>query len=552
MKFKMRKTNKETEASVSMTNCPKDSNSSNSDIDNNKGNGNGKLKYKHATTKVIITEANDNNTDITIENNIEGTSIVELKRLQRSSSDNNNDDDDELTRVYKRRFFILTLFCAHSAINSFQWIQYSSITNILSSYYGASNIQLNLTSLVYMITYIPFIIHTSLLIEKVGLRRAAMFGTIGTTLGAGIKWWLGGNATLSSFYCLLAGQTIVALSQLFIISVPPLLAAVWFPDNQVSTATSLGVFGNQVGIAAGFIVPPLLVRATHVATKDELGDDINLLARFTFLASLSVCVVSFLFFQDKPSKPPGSASLHMQRNKLACETTLSSSSSSLSTTTRDQSTGQNNSNCATILKLCSDLDFILLVLSYGINVGCFYAISTVLNQMLALKWPELSDLAGQLGLLLVVSGMIGSVICGYILDKTHAYKKTVSVTYLLSLLSVVSFALVLAVSHSTLPLYLVITILGFFMTGYLPLGFEYAAETTYPHQANTPAGLLNLSAQVFGLIFTYSTSLIVDSNGNLIANIFLAVCLIIGLILTILMKENLRRQRAIAEEGRNV
>ena len=38
--------------------------------------------------------------------------------------------------------------------------------------------------------------------------------------------------------------------------------------------------------------------------------------------------------------------------------------------------------------------------------------------------------------------------------------------------------------------------LSFFMTGYLPLGFEFAAEITYPESEGTSSGLLNASAQV--------------------------------------------------------
>ena len=36
----------------------------------------------------------------------------------------------------------------------------------------------------------------------------------------------------------------------------------------------------------------------------------------------------------------------------------------------------------------------------------------------------------------------------------------------------------------------------FFMTGYLPVGFEFAAELTFPEPEGTSSGLLNASAQV--------------------------------------------------------
>ena len=41
------------------------------------------------------------------------------------------------------------------------------------------------------------------------------------------------------------------------------------------------------------------------------------------------------------------------------------------------------------------------------------------------------------------------------------------------------------------------------MTGYLPVGFEFTAELTFPEAAEgTSSGLLNASAQIFGIICT--------------------------------------------------
>jgi FLVCR family feline leukemia virus subgroup C receptor-related protein len=187
-------------------------------------------------------------------------------------------------------------------------------------------------------------------------------------------------------------------------------------------------------------------------------------------------------FKDKPAKPPGSASLHAEHQIME----------------QHQANDQNSNKDTfrSIKELCVYRDFQLLTLSYGINVGCFYAVSTVLNQMVAKSYPNPDDLSGTMGLLIVVSGMLGSVLCGQLLDRTHAFKIIIVLIYLLSLVSMIFFTLVIRLVSETWLLYLVSATLGFFMTGYLPLGFEFAAEITYPHPANTPAGLLNLSAQV--------------------------------------------------------
>lgn len=55
--------------------------------------------------------------------------------------------------------------------------------------------------------------------------------------------------------------------------------------------------------------------------------------------------------------------------------------------------------------------------------------------------------------------------------------------------------------------------------------------------------------QIFGLILTYGSSLIVDKEaGDLMANLFLSGFLTVGLVLTAIMKADLKRQKAVAEE----
>lgn len=71
-----------------------------------------------------------------------------------------------------------------------------------------------------------------------------IIGSFGTALGSWIKVL---STSPDLFYVAFIGQTVVAISQTFILGIPPLLAALWFGPDQVSTATSIGVFGNQVG-----------------------------------------------------------------------------------------------------------------------------------------------------------------------------------------------------------------------------------------------------------------------------------------------------------------
>ena len=70
------------------------------------------------------------------------------------------------------------------------------------------------------------------------------------------------------------------------------------------------------------------------------------------------------------------------------------------------------------------------------------------------------------------------------------------------------------------------------MTGYLPVGFEFAAELTFPESEGTSSGLLNASAQVFGIILTMGMRAMMENVSVLWANVTLIALLFVGTIMT--------------------
>lgn len=82
------------------------------------------------------------------------------------------------------------------------------------------------------------------------------------------------------------------------------------------------------------------------------------------------------------------------------------------------------------------------------------------------------------------------------------------------------------------------------MTGYLPVGFEFGAELTYPEPEGTSSGILNAAAQAFGIIFTMIYSELLTEFGDITANVTMASVMVIGTIITALIGSDLRRQLA--------
>lgn len=81
-------------------------------------------------------------------------------------------------------------------------------------------------------------------------------------------------------------------------SLPARVAAVWFGPSQVSSACSLGVFGNQLGVAMGFLIPPMLVK--NHDDLEMVGADLKfmfyLVAGFTSVLLVLIILCGFWFY----------------------------------------------------------------------------------------------------------------------------------------------------------------------------------------------------------------------------------------------------------------
>ncbi|XP_066259987.1 uncharacterized MFS-type transporter C09D4.1 [Euwallacea similis] len=422
--------------------------------------------------------------------------------------------DIEKPKVYPIRWLILALFVFFSASNAMQWIQYTIISNVIRDYYNVSTDWVNWTSLIYMILYIPFIFPGSYLLEKLGLRLAILIGIFGTCLGAWIKV---ASVDPCRFYIGFVGQSIVALSQVFVLSVPARLAAIWFGPDQVSSACSIGVFGNQIGVAAGFVIPPMIVTG---GTISEVTMQLYILFIGVAILTSIILLLMLLFFKNAPPTPPSYAAQQQAEESVDFKQSL--------------------------INLFKNRSFVLLLMAYGINVGVFYAISTLLSDIILRFYEGAEQDAGRIGLVITVAGMVGSVCCGYILDRSRKFKETTIVVYAFSLIGMLIFTFTL--NKGLYVVYLVSGFLGFFMTGLLPVGFELGSELTYPEPEGTQAGLLNAASQVFGIGFTNMYSKLFYDNNDTWANISMCISLAVGLFMISCVSSKLRRQAAVTTE----
>lgn len=154
-------------------------------------------------------------------------------------------------RLFKRRWLIVLLFASYSGSNAYQWLHLVIVSDKIIFYYNTSlpgselgkQYAVDFLSMIYMIVYVPLIFPATWMLDKKGLRLTAIVGCLLNALGAFVKCFA---VRPNLFWLLFFAQTICAVAQVFILGIPTRLAAVWFGIDEVSTATAIGVFGNQV------------------------------------------------------------------------------------------------------------------------------------------------------------------------------------------------------------------------------------------------------------------------------------------------------------------
>lgn len=357
-----------------------------------------------------------------------------------------------------------------------------------------------------------------------GLRVSALIGTIATGLAALIKVFSIGE---NLFYVVMIGQVIVAISQLFILSLPPKIAVTWFKPEEVSTVCSLGLFGLTLGSALGFLLPPMIVSDSD--NLEDIGHDLKIMCWALALLIAPVVLTVIVYFPSEPPYPPSQMRLEQKANKE--EVTLSGFIGSIKTLVKNKS-------------------FLLHCISYSCCIGIYTTIGTLLNPIVLSYFEEAQEDAGRMGMVMIVVGMAGALLTGFVLDKTHKYKETAFVIFLLSAIAMGGLALALEMKYKSM-VYLAIAIFGFFLSAYFPAGVELATELTYPSPESTVTGILMACSQLLSVIMIIALMSILDKFGALSCVMTMTVILVVGTGMTLVTPNKLNRRAAFTRE-RNV
>ena len=312
------------------------------------------------------------------------------------------------------------------------------------------------------------------------------------------------------------------------------------------TATSIGALFNQLGVAVGYYLP-----AWIAADRPKL-------VPLVLLIETAICAVPFIaiiiWFQSTPPSPPSASAQDSASSKR-----------------------EDSSPVAVLFRVIRMRNFMLLLICFGIGIGSFYCISTVLAQILSevnysadttgllgvvggcalslLTFPCLWSADGSNGVarvmqILVLTGLAGAILFGVISDQTPRAQSWLCQLSFVGTFATLIWFTVAAKADNSVSLYLCCAVMGFFMTAMLPVGMDLCVESTFPEPEQVTTTLLLMSAQVFGILFILVFSVVPQHIAAYRASSW-AVTAVVGVTTVAFLFFKSENKRRLAEQLRH-
>jgi len=356
--------------------------------------------------------------------------------------------------VYRYRWIVLLAFMVAAAMNQLLWITFAPVTSQAATFYGVSELDIGMLSMCFMIVYIIVSIPASWVIDTYGIRVGVGIGVALTGVFGLLRGWPG-----HSYGLVLVAQIGIAVGQPFILNAVTSVAARWFPARERATASGLATLSLYLGILVGLALTPTLT------LHRQMGGMLLVYG----VAALGAAVVFVGLARERPPTPP-------------CPPGLEARSLVLD--------GFRN--------IFRQRGFLLLLVIFFVGLGAFNAVATWIEEIVRPRGFG-SEQAGLIGGAMIVGGVLGAVVMPTLSDRSHRRKPF--------LLAAIAGAIVglagVTWAQSFGMLVTAALLMGFFLLSAGPIGFQYAAEITFPIPEGTSNGLLLMAGQISGILFIF-------------------------------------------------
>lgn len=438
------------------------------------------------------------------------------------------------------RFTLLTLYALASLMAALVWNIMAPIYSIAEERFDRGAQAINSLANAYYVWYCPGSVLALWVTERYGLRVSLLWGFFSQFIMASMSY---GGLFISdphdSFFVVWFAQVIGSFGQPLILNNVVRLAADWFPKQERDMAVTVTVVARSIGVMGISAITPFIVTEPS---------EIPRLYWWQVPIWAVLNILGFLCITDKPLEgPPSAAAAHqweqddmerLEHKKLG----KSEDKAALEAIWDDTKELWQNSN------------FIYLSMSFSLLTGLGWTFLTIVGQILE-PCGYSNEVAGLADAVFMGFNALGCFAVVPIVEATRGYLELQqSFSWLTAITSLGVF--ITARPGPAWQVLLAWSLSGFFMGPLTPLSFEHAAEMTFPVAANSSTTVLNILGNFVGFLETVLVTPLLELTRSTECSTvvtwgagFMMGCCAIGMVFTMLMWKDYRRQAAEKLEG---
>jgi MFS family permease len=381
------------------------------------------------------------------------------------------------------RWVILTIFMLITLSVEIQWLTHAAVIRPAEVFYKgqfdpSSFLNLDFLAVSYMLIFLVMSFPSSYLINIYGIKKTLTIASMAVGFFSLTKAFFA-----TSFTGVVISQVGLAIAQPFILNAVTALTVRWFPLSERGLAAGFSALAQYIGIVIAMLVTPVLVGSNPELAS--YGSGFERMLWILGLVSLFSSLAVILFMKELPD--------------------------GYEITSQDVRSGFGKG----ILSILKNRDMQITIALFFVGLGIFNAISSMTDSIS--EHAGVKDSNGLIGGLMLIGGIIGAVVLPILSDK-YRKRKLFLVICLAGMVPGVfglSFAGNLGLRPENIYFLLLVSsfVIGFFVMSAGPIGFQYAAEVSYPAPESASQGTLLWIGQISGIVFV--TGMSIDNHSHL-------------------------------------
>jgi MFS family permease len=377
-----------------------------------------------------------------------------------------------------------------------QWLTHAAVERPAEVFYRGqfvpgSFFNIDFLAMLYMVLFLFLSFPASYIIDTYGIKTALRLGAAIAGLSALAK-----AIFASSFTGVVLAQVGLSIAQPFTLNAVTAVSVRWFPLEERALAAGLSALAQYIGIMIAMLITPLMIVSdpSQAAYGSGFEKMLWIYGIITFLSAISV----FIFIKEHPDGYVKTDSDKRQEFSKG------------------------------VMHILRNHDMRITLLLFLIGLGIFNAVSSMTDSISESAGVKDSD--GLVGGMMLIGGIVGALILPALSDK-YRRRKIFLVICLIGMVPGI-FGLAFAGSIGLDPgrtytlLLLSSFITGFFVMSAGPIGFQYAAEVSFPAPESASQGMLLWIGQLSGIVFVALMSIHNNQYLRLFMDLFAFMTLI--------------------------